>query len=300
MASRRTKFGSKPRPSARVGVARAAGAGLGGGGADEGYLKLSMRPLYVLAFLLPLIVFYEAAAGFHVIGSAGIEETIRARRVLADVFRVFNVGGLYLPGVLVAVVLLVWHVLKKDPWVLRWRVLGLMALECLVWTPPALVLGQVIYKLMSGNMGAHPPAAIMLAAIGAGGGGDATPGAELASRPLLGRAAIAVGAGLYEEMLFRMVAITLIHFIVVDLIGVNNRRGTAASVVLAAAAFALYHDASTAAAAGGAVAAFNWANAGFYMFAGLYFGAVYVWRGFGVVVGVHVLYDLAVLVFLRQ
>lgn len=265
---------------------------------DHSYLRLSTRPLHILVFLLPLILFYEAAAAFHVIGAEGVEETIRARRILADFFRVFDVGGIYLPGILVFVVLLLWQILTKDPWRVRGRVLWLMLLEALVWTPPMLVLGQVLYKLMSGSIGAVPPvsAGLELLAATAQGLGVTDPGADYAARPLMARAAIAVGAGLYEEMLFRMVGIALFHLILVDLIGMGQRKGTMLAVLFAACAFAFYHDVT----GSGAAASVRWADAGFYIFAGVYFGAVYVWRGFGVVVAVHAIYDLAVLVFLSR
>lgn len=294
------------------------GGGIGGLASglvgDQSYLRLSTRPLHVLVFLLPLILFYEAAAAFHVIGGEGVEETIRARRILSDFFRVFDVGGIYLPGILVFVVLLLWHFLTRDPWRIRWRVIWLMLLEALIWTPPMLVLGQVLYKLMSGSLGAQPPvnAAIesvshvlhsALASIGAtdatavAGSGSGGGSGGLASRSLAARAAIAVGAGLYEEMLFRMVGIALFHLILVDLIGLGQKRGTFLAVLLAACAFAFYHDVTVGHAA---MASVRWADAGFYIFAGAYFGLIYVWRGFGVVVAVHALYDLAVLVFLTR
>lgn len=276
--ARNVRLGPRPRkrPAASTGDPWPAGA-------EGSYLRLSARPLHVLVFLLPLILFYEAAAALHVIGSQGVEETIRARRVLGDFFAVFGVGGLYLPGVLVTVVLLLWHVLTRDPWRIRPRVVWMMSLEALVWTPPVLVLGQVLYKLMSGSLGAQPPVTAGLEVLAS---------SALVDRPLMARMAIAVGAGLYEEMLFRMVGIALFHLILVDLIGLGSRKGTVLSVLAAAVAFAAYHDVGF-----GAGTGVKWADAAFFIFAGLYFGFVYVWRGFGVVVGVHVLYDLAVLVF---
>lgn len=302
MSSSRTKPGAKgataTRGSGRLSGARgssgrARGSGRRGSATlslDEPYLKLSTRPLHVLLFLLPLILFYEAAAAFHLIGAEGVEETIRARRILGDFFRLFDVGGIFLPGILVTVVLLLWHILIKDPWRVRGRVLWMMALEALVWTPPVLVLGQVLYKLMSGSIGAQPPVNAGIEPLLTLGfaAGDAI------ERSLVSRAAIAVGAGLYEEMLFRMVAIALFHVVLVDLIGMGSRKGTIVSVVLAALAFAFYHDVAL---PGGGL---NWPNAAFFVFAGVYFGLVYVWRGFGVVVAVHALYDLAVLVFLKN
>lgn len=294
MASLRTKPGGKGLSGSRARNVRLgprqprrAAASTGDpwpAGAEGSYLRLSARPLHVMVFLLPLILFYEIAAALHIIGAQGVEETIRARRVLGDFFAVFGVGGLYLPGILVTVVLILWHILTRDPWRVRPRVVWMMGLESLVWTPPVLVLGQVLYKLLSGSLGAQPPITAGLEVLASA--------EAFADRPLMARMAIAVGAGLYEEMLFRMVGIALFHLILVDLIGLGSRKGTVLSVVFASIAFAAYHDVG--AGAGGGV---RWADAAFYVFAGLYFGLVYVWRGFGVVVGVHVLYDLAVLVF---
>lgn len=279
-----------------------------GSASDQSYLRLSTRPLHVLVFLLPLILFYEAAAAFHVLGGGSgqgaFEETIRARRILADFFRVFDVGGIYLPGVLVLVVLMLWHVLTRDPWRIHGRVIGMMFLEALIWTPPVLVLGQVLYKMLSGSMGASPPITAGLEVLATAGSSavsavGAEGGADLANRSLMARAAIAVGAGLYEEMLFRMVGIALFHLILVDLVGMGSKKGTILAVVLAALAFAFYHDVTGPGGEGGLSAHVRWADAGFFVFAGVYFGLVYVWRGFGVVVAVHTLYDLAVLVFLK-
>ena len=104
---------------------------------------------------------------------------------------------------------------------------------------------------------------------------------QIAALPWQGRAAVAIGAGLYEEMLFRMVAIAGLHFVLVDLLGVKETPGRVTAIALAALAFALYHqDAS---------------GFPFYLLAGLYFGGIYVWRGFGIVVAVHAIYDLVAL-----
>ena len=243
-----------------------------------------MRPLHVLVFLAPLILFYEIAAAVHVMqGAGGAEETIRARKILEYFFRMFDIGGLYLPGILVCVVLLTWHILIRDPWRIRGRVLGWMAVESLVWTPPVLVLGQVLYRLLSGTAGGPPEAVSMIGAVAN----------EFAARPLTARAAIAVGAGLYEEMLFRMVLIAILHAVLVDLMGLKERRGTVLSVLMAAVAFAFYHDLTL------KTGGIDWASAAFYTFIGLYMGVIYVLRGFGIVVAVHAAYDLAVLLFLR-
>lgn len=232
------------------------------GRSSRGYLARSTEPLHVLVFLLPLIVLYEIGSAAWLVDpeTGGILETIRAHRLFYKFFEIFGVGGAMLPGVALVVVLLVWHALSKKSWRVRPAVVGLMAIESAAWTLPLLVLGQA--------------AGLVALAAGAGAGID--------DRPLGASVTIAVGAGLYEELLFRMVAIALLHFILVDLIQIGDRAGTWAAVAIAALAFAVYHD--------------DWsARFVFLMIAGGYFGALYVTRGFGVVVGAHALYDIIVL-----
>jgi len=214
-------------------------------------------PLPTLVFLLPLILLYEAGSAIWLTDPAtgGLHETIRAHRLFSRLFEAFGVGGAMLPGVALIAVLLVWQVISKRPWRLRPATIGLMALESAAWTLPLLVFGQMVWLA----------------------GADA-----VADRPLGARLTIAVGAGLYEEALFRMVAIAALHFLLVDLIQLSQRVGLWASVALAALAFAVYHD--------------DWsARFVFLSLAGGYFGAIYVTRGLGIVVGAHALYDIIVL-----
>ncbi|TVQ32746.1 MAG: CPBP family intramembrane metalloprotease [Phycisphaeraceae bacterium] len=243
------------------------------------YYNISKRPLHVLVFLAPLLVLYELGAAFYLApadGGAGAD--IRARRLISIFFDLFGVTGLILPGLALVVVLLVWHTLKRDRWSIEPRVIGGMAGEAILFTLPLLVFAQ----LVGASIQANAEAAAAMAAAGAS-------GATLAEMPWQARATIALGAGLYEELLFRMVGIALIHVLLVDLLGVKQKTGTAVSVVLTAIAFALYHDQVFSSAGIDLLYVF------FYFVAGLYFGAIFIFRGFGIVVATHALYDLVVL-----
>lgn len=218
-----------------------------------------MRPLPILLFLTPLIAMYEVGSTLYLTDTETgvVRETIRAHALFARFFELFGVGGAMLPGVALVVVLLIWHVMGGFPWRVRPTTLALMALEAAAWTLPLFVLGQ----------------AAELVALAA---------AESEGRPLGGLATIAIGAGLYEELLFRMVAIAAVHFVLVDLLKMKDSYGQIGAIVVAAIAFAVYHDEWT-------------SNMVFFLAAGLYFGALYVYRGFGIVVAAHAFYDLIVL-----
>lgn len=241
------------------------------------YLELSRRPLYVLVFLLPLIVLYEVGSVvFLADASSGTIDTIRAHSILLGFFQDFGVFGRFLPGLALVAVLLAWHIFNEDRWRLRPTIVGGMVLESVVWTIPLVVL----------------IALLQFAAGTAAGPMVAGPATSMADMPWQARLTIAVGAGVYEELLFRMIGIAALHLILVDLARLSDRVGSILAVLISAFAFAIYHDI---AGPGGQV---DFVKGAALVCAGIYFGAVYLTRGFAVVVGVHALYDIFVLVVL--
>jgi membrane protease YdiL (CAAX protease family) len=254
------------------------------GGSNPGYFARSRMPLQILVFLLPLIIFYEIGSAVWLAGAEGaLAEDIRARRIVSQMFESFGEYAIYLPGILIVLVLLIWHVLAKEPWKIRWRAIGGMWIESLIWTVPLLVLGQLLYRLLLGD--AAPVTALAATTDG------------ITGHSMGARATISIGAGLYEELLFRMVAIAIIHLLLVDVGGLKSSTGAIAAVVISSAMFAVYHDVGVLPSSTGPQSV-QWPELIFFFAAGLYFGALYMARGFGIVIGVHALYDLAVLVIL--
>jgi membrane protease YdiL (CAAX protease family) len=252
-----------------------------------GYFALTQRPLHVLAFLLPLIILYELGASHHLANAAnGALETIRAHSMLLGFFQDFGLFGRFLPAAALITVLLVSHALHKDRWKIRPLVLLLMLVEVIIWTVPLLVL-MLLVKSLDGSGGGWAAAAAELSAAAM------SPLQALQDRPWQARATVAIGAGLYEELVFRMIGMTLLHLIFVDLAKLKESTGRGLAVLGTAVAFALYHD-------------HTWQGSSIdvwhalpFLVAGGYFGMVYLHRGFGIVVGVHALYDVLVLVVLK-
>lgn len=251
----------------------------------DDYAFLSTRPLHILVFLLPLLLAYEiGSALFLARDQAGAARTIRAERLLSSFFEIFGAGGLYLPGFLLVVVLLIWHLLTRDKWRIRFSVPAWMTVESIFWTMPLLVIGQMVFRLFQ-----SPPQLVAPLLAGAPSGDAAL---ESLSKPAL--ATIAVGAGLYEELLFRLVGIAMVHAIAADVLRIKDGPAKAIAIFVSAVVFALYHDVMLA--SGG----IDPARLAIFTLAGLYFGTIFVLRGFGIVVAVHALYDLAVLVLLPR
>lgn len=249
---------------------------------EPAYLWWSARPLHVLAFLLPIIIAYEVgAARFLTDATQASIETIRAHRLLTDAFAVFGVSGLYLPAILIVAVLGVWHLMTGDPWRVRPRVLAGMAIESCAWSVPMIVTALLASAVLSLGL-AHPAAA------------PQAPSPPLGQLSWPALVTVSLGAGIYEELLFRLVAITLVYTILADLVGVPKAWAWGGAITAAAFAFALYHDE-----AWGDAGQVLWRDAAYFTIAGAVFGGIFAWRGFAIVVAVHALMDVALLTIQR-
>lgn len=268
------------------------------GGPAVGYVAQSRRPLQILIFLLPLIIAYELALIFVLRGDGGGADgdvsqgtvTVAAHRAILRLLLEMGfppTAVLSLGGVVLLVLLLSWHLLRRDPWQIDGIAAVGMCAESILLAIPLLAVAMLLSDpgLLAAAttpvpsvLAAAPPAPPPGAA-GAGAGGGAVLG-------LGGSLAISIGAGLYEELFFRWMLIAVLHTLLVDVGHIEDRLGTIISVIASAAAFTLYHDL---AAPGGGI---DWNRAIFLAIAGLYFGAVYAVRGFGIVVGLHATYDI--------
>lgn len=232
----------------------------------EAYGERSREPLTILAFLLPAVLFYEGRLLFA--SAAGGERLVnKAQHEIFRVLAELGLGpvGLALPGIALVLVLLLWHLLLRKPWRVDPPTLLWMAAESAAMAVPLLVLAKLL-------------AAAVPAAATAGGVGELDLG---------GRIAVSLGAGLYEELLFRLLLLAALHTVLVDLLRMPDRAGTAVAVAIAAVLFAAYHPLGE----GGEA----WRRGGFFLLAGLWLGLLMVWRGFGITVGAHALYDIVVL-----
>ena len=238
------------------------------------YGRLSRTPVYGVLAALPLLVLYEVL----------IEAVKRARtldvrngaevllgRVLAAVGAPAALG---LTAVLVALgALYVVREQRRAPVPIDRRVFGWMLVESAAL---ALAIGPVVSSVTALLLGPLPAAWLAVAAQGVEGPGPIT------------RISLSLGAGLYEELVFRVLLVSAIAAAVRASGRVGRRGALAWAVVTSALLFSLAH-----------YRPFNpagemWAVASFtYRFvAGLAFSALYAVRGFGVAAWTHALYDV--------
>jgi membrane protease YdiL (CAAX protease family) len=117
-------------------------------------------------------------------------------------------------------------------------------------------------------------------------------GSAAASHSLMANIVTGVGAGIYEEMVFRLILICLLMVFFQDLIGLSHSNAIVSSVLISAALFSAHHHIVVLDGQLGRSAAFNWTEFSFRTMAGVYFAALFALRGFGITAGTHAFYDI--------
>ncbi len=249
-------------------------------GSTAGYWEQSKQPLEILLLVLPLVALYEAGLLWALRLEGGIL-TNRAHEGLLRIFDALDIDAqrlslpaLSLPALGLLFVLLSWQLLSRRPWAVRLGTVGLMFAESACAAVPLLVLSQVLARAMAVGL---PDAASQVDAL-----------------PMFGKITVAIGAGLYEEFVFRMVLILFLHTLFVDLMRLPQLVGTIAAVAVAAVLFAIYHPLADGA------GHLSMRRLAFFLCAGAWFGTLYVLRGFGIAVGAHAAYDIAVVALLGE
>ena len=234
-------------------------------GRHESYWEESHRPWIILLALLPLIIACEIGLAMWPESVPMVQVT--AHRRLLDVFSSLALPPpvlLSLGGILTVVVLLVWQSFSRASWKTRPQTIAWMYVEGIAMALPLFVMSRFLL--------ASPLAAGAVNEV-------------VQTLPWMQRIVLSIAAGLYEELVFRMILIAFIHTVLVDIAGLKHHVGLLIAVVLSAAAFAWYHDPAN----------MSTQAIVFTALAGLFLGFVYVARGFGIVVIAHVVYDVIVM-----
>jgi hypothetical protein len=237
------------------------------------YLRQSGRPLASLAFVLPLLALYEG--GVLVLGPQAVRNG--ADVWLRGLLDLSGFGQYFLLPALTIGLLLAWHHVTRDRWRVSAAVVYVMFAECAVLGLALVGLGRVqvwaAHTLLDPRMAAETSRA----AIWLGGSGAA----------IAGRVVGYMGAGVYEEMLFRLLLLPPVSACAWRL---GARRGLriGGAIVLTSLIFSAAHYWGP---YGEAFDAFSFA---FRFMAGAFFAALFVYRGFGIAAGTHALYDIFV------
>lgn len=231
----------------------------------------SRRPLTCLVFLIPLISLYELGVWFF-----SSEDQPNAVRNGADFWMrswLQNAGlheVLWLP-LAVSGLLLTWHLLSRHPWKISLDTLGGMLAESLLFAFCLIVLGQVQDLLFQ-----QLPQTLSVSLLA-----DSTTSRMISF----------LGAGIYEEFLFRLCLLPACYGLF-RLCKLSPGWSTASSIIATSLLFALAHYVGP---AGDEFQLFSFV---FRSIAGGFFACLFCLRGFGITVGCHATYDLLVGMFL--
>jgi hypothetical protein len=277
--------------------------------ARDSYLERTSRPIYAILFLVPFIIFYE-------IGTILINTDVLTQyqvRVVAfvwvqDVLLHLGTSSRFAwiaPPLVVIVILSGLQVASKKQWYFCLSDYTPMILECVLLAVPLIVL-----SLLFNSPGARPsdlprpdsvrpPVQVSMAApqrVVAPQDLVATMDQQNGVRPsvhsLMTNIVTGVGAGIYEELVFRLILICALMVLFQDVIGLSRQNAITLSVLMSAALFSAHHHIVWIDGRLARSAPFNWTEFGFRTIAGVYFAVLFAIRGFGITAGTHAFYDI--------
>lgn len=236
------------------------------------YLIRSRRPWAAVAMILPLLSAYEIGLAQQAGADARTGSDAWLRHSLSPLG--FH-HGLMMPA-LVAILLILWaHLRDRENFDDPLGTIAGMVVESSLLAGLLLGLTQLVFPLLAHGGGVIE--GLLALSLSAASSVEATWGTLLRF----------VGAGIYEELLFRGVLFSALRLLFLA----GDVRETTAGILAAigsALMFAAAHH------LGGGEASLNVVVFLYRVMAGLYFAAIFQFRGLGVAVGAHVGYDVLV------
>lgn len=233
------------------------------------YWRRARAPRYSLTFALPLLLLYEAAA-FALSGDAVAGVRNGADVLLKTLF--VTLGGrrgLLLFDVLLLGIgaVLVFRDRRRNPGPLQLRTFAGMMAES--------AAGGLGFGAVAGLLTALVLQSVPHLSVG-----------PVGSLSLGTQLTVALGAGIYEELLFRVLLVGSLAFVGRAVLGLGGIPSGIMAAVLGAAVFSAFHY------IGPYGDPFSWPTFTFRLVAGLLFSAMYLLRGFGITAWTHALYDV--------
>ena len=230
------------------------------------YLTVSKSPLYSFIFTLPLFLLYEV--GIFLISSRDIDQLrngadVLMRQVLESfgIYGMYGFGGTFLIGFLIAFIRQKKNLRTSE---IESRFLLIMFFESIVWATLLVIMMIKIPTFLSLSNEDH----------------------------LIQQVVLAIGAGIYEEFVFRVLLISGLAILFGLIFNWGEFGKTFLSVIISSAIFSIFHF------FGSYGDTFSFPLFFVRFFAGIFLAMIYIFRGFGITAYAHSIYDLFVLVYL--
>ena len=236
------------------------------GRSQNSYFKQSKRLSNSFIFILPLLVIYEigiALHGSHIKNSADV--------MVKTPFVFFGRNGSLIFNLLVTAAFFVAIIRLERKGDLRLKIYVFMFFESLVY---AIFLGPVVVQLVS-----YLLPYFLAAPISSG------QGIQLI---------LSIGAGVYEEIVFRLFLLTALVFLLNKIFRFNKTIVAILSIIIGSALFSGIHY------VGSLSDTFTSASFAFRFLAGGILSAIFLFRGLGIAVYTHALYDVMLVLWQRN
>ena len=225
------------------------------------YLKRSRNLPKSFLFILPLLVFYEIGILLY-----GTEIKNTADVIVKKPFELFGDSATLVFNSLIIITSLcsIFYIEKKNR--LSCKIFIPMLFESAAY---GFALGYVILFFVHGYLPF-----------------DIT---NLYAQSFIKGIIISLGAGVYEEILFRMLLLSVTYLIVVKALKINPAIGSLCSILICAFIFPGMHY------IGSSGDTFTIHSFSFRLVAGIILSAIFIFRGLGIGVYTHAIYDILVI-----
>lgn len=276
------------------------------------YMDRTSRPIYALLYLLGFIFIYEV--GTIMTNPEVLDQTLGQTKIVVSFVWVqtllsllgFSQRMTWIAAPLaVVIILLALQFTSGTRWSVRLGDFIPMTIECILLAVPLVVLSlflnrpapaptdvtssirshsQVAYlaantRVQSADNNISKTADLLLQT------DDTEPG-------LLPNVVTGIGAGIYEELVFRLILIYLLMLLFQDLLKFNKSHSLILSVLIAAILFSAHHHIFYIYGQLRPGEPFTFVKFAFRTLAGIYFAALFAVRGFAVTAGAHVFYNI--------
>ncbi len=225
----------------------------------KSYFSHSKNLAHSFLFILPLLVLYEvgiALQGSHVKNAADV--------IIKTPLILFGKSGSLIFNSLVIIFLFVSVFYIEQEYRFNSLIFFPMFIESIIYAFfMGYAVGFIVYKVLFPYVLAKPFSA------------DTWMGIILS-----------VGAGVYEEIVFRLLLITALYFVLTTLLKTSKPFGAMISIIAAALIFTAMHYVGTLS------DGFTYTNFTFRLLSGIVLSVIFMFRGLGIAVYTHAIYDM--------
>jgi hypothetical protein len=276
--------------------------------AQDSYLERTSRPIYAIIFLLPFIIFYEVGTfGFNTDILNQSQIRVVAFVWLQHLLESVGFGGKFAwvaPPLAVVAILTAMQITSGKQWRLWFGDILPMAVECVLLAIPLIVLTLFlsssskaesdIGRLENTAVRIQTGAPLNCSSIQNNSTSSVTDQAVRGQQdqPLLANIITGIGAGIYEELVFRLILICLLMMLLQDVLRLDHKNSIVLSVLISASLFSAHHHIDFFSGRPNVIDPFNWTRFAFRTLAGIYFAILFAIRGFGITAGTHAFYNI--------